>query len=86
MHIVDYPVTTPLQLSVHIRSLRKAKGWSQRELGDRIGVGQTRIARIEADPASISVEQLMKLLAALGVKTVLRTTDAAPSPSGEHSW
>lgn len=84
---MDYPVTTPLQLSVHLRSLRKARGWSQQELGDRIGVGQTRIARIEADPASISVEQLLKLLSALGVKTVLRTsTENTPSSPGEATW
>lgn len=69
---MDYPLQTPQQLSIHLRSLRKARGLSQAALGEALGVGQTRVARIEGNPMAISVEQLIEILGALGVQLVLR--------------
>jgi HTH-type transcriptional regulator/antitoxin HipB len=74
---MDYPIQTPPQLSTHLRALRKARGLSQAELGSRLGVGQTRVARIEGNPTAVSVEQLLEVLGALGVRLVLR--DIRPS-------
>ncbi len=73
---MDYPIQTPQQLSSHLRALRKARGLSQAALGRMLGVGQTRVARIEADPTSISVAQLIEVLAALRVRLVLRDSEA----------
>lgn len=73
---MDYPIQTPNQLSVHLRSLRRARGLSQAALGQALGVGQTRVARIEGNPTSISVEQLIDVLGALGVQLVLRDMGA----------
>jgi HTH-type transcriptional regulator/antitoxin HipB len=70
---VDYPLQSAGQLSAHLRSLRKARGISQLQLGALLGVGQTRIARIERDPGDVSVEQFLEVLSALGVQLVLRT-------------
>jgi hypothetical protein len=50
---MSYLLQTPDQLAVHLRALRLAKGWS-------------RIARIERDPLSISVDQMLKVLSILG--------------------
>ncbi|TAK75352.1 MAG: transcriptional regulator [Aquabacterium sp.] len=72
---MDYPLHAATQLAAHLRALRKAKGWNQAQLGQVLGVGQTRIARIEADPTAISVDQLFRLLGALGVRLVLQTND-----------
>ena len=69
---MDYPIQSPGQLSAHLRSLRKSRGLSQVQLGAVLGVGQTRIARIERDPIAVSVEQFLALLGALGVQMVLR--------------
>jgi len=69
---MDYPLQTPQQLPIHLRSLRKARGLSQAALGEALGVGQTRVARIEGNPMAISVEQLIEILSALGVQLVLR--------------
>lgn len=66
---------TPAQLSAHLRSLRKARGLTQAALGARIGLDQTRIAKIERDPRRVSIGQLLRLLAALQVQVAL--TDAA---------
>jgi HTH-type transcriptional regulator/antitoxin HipB len=78
---VAYAIRVPSQLSSHLRALRKAKGWSQAELGARLGLSQARVARIEGAPLSISVEQLMRVLAALGVSVGLEPS-AAAEPEG----
>lgn len=81
---MDYAIQTPLQLSSHLRALRKARGLSQAGLGLALGVGQTRVARIEGSPTAISVDQLLQLLSALGVQLVLREPEPAQaeSPTG----
>lgn len=78
---MDYAIQTPLQLSSHLRALRKARGLSQAELGLALGVGQTRVARIEGSPTAISVEQLLELLSVLGVQLVLRDPEPAQAES-----
>lgn len=93
---MDYPIQTPAQLSAHLRALRQAKGMNQTTVGQALGVGQARIARIEADPTSISVDQLLKLLSVLGMQMVLspmksadhQASEPAPPPgnAGEGDW
>lgn len=68
---MDYTIQLPSQLATHLRALRKAKGLSQAQLGELLGTDQTRIAKIERNPTSISVDQLLKILTALGVRLVL---------------
>ena len=48
-----------------LREARLAKGWSQRELGERAGLPQAHISRIESgsiDPQSSTVQELARLL------------------------
>ncbi len=68
---MGHTLQIPSQLSSHLRALRKAKGWTQAELGKQLGLSQTRVARIEGDPLSISVDRLLSVLAALGVSVTL---------------
>lgn len=88
---MDYPIQSPGQLSAHLRSLRKSRGLNQVQLGAVLGVGQTRIARIERDPTAVSVAQFLALLGALGVQMVLRpngpasVADASANASGGAS-
>ncbi len=63
---------TPVQLSNHLRSFRRARGLTQAALGELIGLDQTRIAKIERDPRLVSVGQLLKLLAVLHVRVADR--------------
>ena len=66
-----FPIQTPAQLSVHIKSLRKARGLTQATLGLRLGVKQVRMADIENDPGAVSLEQLMQVLHALDARLLL---------------
>ena len=52
---------------------------SQADLGVRLGLIQTRVARIEGRPLSVSVEQLFQVLSALGL---LMTLEPLPSAVG----
>jgi HTH-type transcriptional regulator / antitoxin HipB len=74
-----YPIQSPGQLSAHLRALREARGLSQAQLGAALGVGQTRIARIERKPTVVSVGQLLNLLGALEMQMVLRPTTPVTS-------
>ncbi len=76
-----YAIQIPSQLSSHLRALRKTQGLSQAELGVRLGLSQTRIARIEGDPLSISVAQLLQVLSALGVQMALDSLPSLPTNS-----
>ena len=76
---MDYSLRLADQLQAHLRALRKQRGLTQAQLGQRLGIGQARVAEIEARPGSISVDQLVKLLSALGATLVLR--DSAPAAS-----
>jgi HTH-type transcriptional regulator/antitoxin HipB len=80
---MEYLIQTPGQLSSQLRALRKTRGLSQMQLGAMLGVGQTRIARIERDPTAISLEQFLGILSALGVQMVLRPTGAEVAVSSD---
>ena len=81
---MPYSIQAPSQLSAHLRAFRKSRGLSQAELGKRLALSQARIARIEGDPLSISVEQLLQVLAALGVRIDLESISSihgSPAPA-----
>ena len=63
---MSFPLRLPAQLKQHLRALRKSRGLTQGELGTMVGVGQARIGEIEANPGAVSLDQLTKVLAALG--------------------
>ncbi|GAA4343388.1 hypothetical protein GCM10023165_25800 [Variovorax defluvii] len=69
---MDYAIRLTDQLKPHLRALRKQRGLTQAQLGQRLGLGQARIAEIEAKPGLISVDQLVQMLSALGATLVLR--------------
>lgn len=69
---MDHTIVAVDQLRAHLKSLRTAAGLTQAQAGDLLGVRQARIAQIESDPGSVSVDQLFRLLTMLGAKVVLR--------------
>lgn len=69
---MDFVLTFPEQLGLHLKSLRKAAGLSQVELATLLGVSQSRIAAIEKDPAAVSLGQFMAILKLLRAQLVIR--------------
>jgi len=80
------PLQTPAQLATHLRAFRKARGLTQAQLGELVGLDQTRIARIERDPRRVSMGQIMKLLAVLRVRVLLQplSEPAAATPDRDE--
>ena len=58
-------ITTSGQLGPLLKQLRIEKGLSQAALGDKIGLSQERISRIESRPESVTVDKLLTMLMAL---------------------
>ncbi|MFZ5548307.1 MAG: helix-turn-helix domain-containing protein [Pseudomonadota bacterium] len=79
---MNYPLRIPDQLRPHLRALRKRQGLTQAQLGVLIGVKQARIAEIEANPGAVSLDQLSRVLAALGATLHLHAVDATPPVDG----
>ena len=69
---MDYPVALSNQLKQHLRSLRKARGLTQAGLAQLLGVVQSRVADIEANPGAVRVEQLLQILNVLNAQVVIR--------------
>lgn len=59
------------QMSVHIKSLRRAQGLTQQGLASLIGVGQARMAAIEKTPGAVSLDQMLQIVHALNAKLQL---------------
>lgn len=80
---------TPAQLGPNLRSLRKARGLTQSELGAMFGVSAMRISAIERNPENVGLAQLMRILSALGARLYLDSgsrsavSERAASPGGE---
>ena len=73
---MDYPLKTAEQLRQQLRSLRKKRRLTQARLGVLIGVTQARVVEIEANPGSVSLQQIMQVLNALGAGFVIRDAQA----------
>jgi len=65
-------------LGDRVRELRKEHGWSQGELGERIGTDAGRISRYEGGRITPSLEALVRLADALGVTADYLVREDAP--------
>lgn len=60
-------------LPFQLRAMRAARGWSQEDLGDRAGMGQNVVARLEnPDYGKFSIATLLKLASAFDVALMVR--------------
>ena len=50
---METPIRTTGELGPLIKRLRKAKNWSQTELGRRVGLSQERISAMENHPETV---------------------------------
>ena len=51
----------------HLREVRERRGWTQLQVARHLGSSQSRVAKMEAADASVSLDLLVKSLLALGV-------------------
>jgi transcriptional regulator with XRE-family HTH domain len=71
------------QIAQHIVAWRKLRGLTQTQLADRSGVARGTIQRIEAAEKGVSVENLLRVLRALGLlENLPRALDPLASDVG----
>ncbi|KOF50597.1 transcriptional regulator [Vibrio parahaemolyticus] len=70
-------ITSPRQLGIYLRDVRKNQRRNQTTVGDIVGLKQTTVSKLERDPASSSIESLMRLLSSLDLE--LHVQDKAVS-------
>ena len=75
-------VETKLALSQSVRHRRQAQGLSQAALAKRLASSQSRVAKIEAADATVSIDLLVRALFALGAKP----RDVASAIRKGRSW
>ena len=59
-------VELKLALAGHLRDVRVRNGWTQKQVADRLGSSQSRVAKMEAGDSSVSLDLLVRSLLALG--------------------
>lgn len=74
----DYPIRAEQQVSLLLKSFRKARGMTQADLARALGITQQTASDLERNASMASVSRLLRMLSALGVELVLRDkpTDA----------
>lgn len=74
-------ITSPKQLGIYLRDVRRNQRRNQTKVGDIVGLKQTTVSKLERDPASSSIESLMRLLSSLDIE--LHIQDKAVSREHE---
>jgi HTH-type transcriptional regulator/antitoxin HipB len=74
-----HPVTSPTQIGATLTGRRKHLKLSQTDVANRMGLSQNRISELEANPQTLTVEQLLALLNVLGLEMSLGERAGAKS-------
>ncbi len=65
-------ITTPAQVGEILRGRRKARGVAQQALATKLGISQSRLSTLEAQPGDMNLERLLSLAKLLGLELVLQ--------------
>lgn len=68
-------------IAANIRSARKAKGLTQQQLGQRIGLPQSHISKIENGTVDLQLSSLVEIARALDLEVTLLPRQALPALS-----
>lgn len=77
-------IRTTGELGPLLKRLRKARNWSQTELGRRIGLSQERISAIENHPENVTLDNLLTVMMALEVHFAV--VEQASDTSRKDVW
>lgn len=81
-----FPIRTIAQLPLILRGFRKQKRLTQAALAAQLGMSQQSYAQLEANPAVVSVERLLRVLQALRVElNLVPTAPDLPATSATSS-
>ena len=79
-------ITTSNQVGEILRGRRKARHLAQQELASKLGISQSRLSTLEADPASMPLDRLIALANVLGLELVLQDRSESPGRGAKAEW
>ena len=71
----EFVVRMPRQLGQILQGFRKTQNQTQASVGDRAGLPQGEISKLEHDPSNASLGRIFKLISALDLELVVRPRD-----------
>jgi HTH-type transcriptional regulator / antitoxin HipB len=72
----QFALLTTSHLGDYLRALRRGRGFTQAQLGARLGVTGARISDIERDPSMVGFAQILTLLHTLGARAFIEVSEA----------
>ena len=78
----------PVGLGERIKQLRKEAGWSQAELGEKVGTDSQRVSRYENERITPSIDAVVRIAEAFNVSLdylLVETVPRRPLHAAEHS-
>ena len=83
---MEYRIAIAQQLGGLLKSMRKGKHLTQQQLGERLGMSQRMVAKLEANPERASFERVHQAFSALEMDLVLKSRGTRTSlPNPHHS-
>jgi HTH-type transcriptional regulator / antitoxin HipB len=73
------PITHATQVGATLQARRKTLKLSQTQVAERLGLSQNRLSELENNPQTMTIEQLLALLNALGLEIGIRERDTRSS-------
>ena len=70
---------TVLDIALTLRAARKARGLSQRQLAERLGLTQAQISRFEHGRAELRLSSLVELARGTGLELMLVSRRSVPA-------
>jgi HTH-type transcriptional regulator/antitoxin HipB len=71
------------QLGLLLQSARKAAHCTQARLACQLGLSQSRLSKIEQNPGSATVQQLLALCGVLGIELMMQSKSRPSAPGDD---
>jgi len=81
---MEYRIAIAQQLGGLLKSIRKKNQLTQQQLGERLGLSQRMVAKLEAHPEKASFERVLHALSALEIDLVLKERKTPSLPSSQN--
>ncbi|ARN20574.1 helix-turn-helix domain-containing protein [Piscinibacter gummiphilus] len=84
---MNHRLVTAAQLGQLLQTARRAAGRSQADLAATVGLSQSRLSKLELNPGTLTVDQLLALCASLDLELTLQPRSAGPgAESPPDAW
>jgi len=84
---MNHRLVTAAQLGQLLQTARRAAGRSQADLAATVGLSQSRVSKLELNPGTVTVDQLLALCASLDLELTLQPRSTGPQATPQSdAW